>query len=612
MPSSSEEDFSPASSVGFADLGLNETTLARLDDLGYEVPTPIQIAAIPVLLEGRDVVGIAQTGTGKTAAFGLPLVEMVAADIPQVQALVLAPTRELALQTANAVEQFSGDSPIRIVSVYGGSPYGPQLRALREGAQVVVGTPGRIIDLIEKGALHLDAVQLLVLDEADEMLRMGFAEDVETITSSIPDARLTALFSATMPSAIERVAASHLSDPVRLEVSSPASTVDTIRQTYAVVPIRYRFEALTRVLATRTGGATIVFVKTRQEAEEISLDLAAAGFKAAGISGDVAQQDRERLVTRLREGTLDVLVATDVAARGLDVERIQLVVNYDVPREREAYVHRVGRTGRAGRDGESLTFFGPKERFRLGQIERLTGNRMEEVQIPSHAEVVRFLATRKLETLSALPSDASADVLEQALDAALESGQDLRDLTLRLLASVTDLSVAEPVGQKRGSYIPGETDTEGRFLASEFYGPGASKKGKRTERGGRGERGEYARGEHGRGGDESTRPAKRRPIEAGFEHRYRVEVGRRDGVNPGAIVGAITGEGGIRGDSLGKIAIFPSFSLVEMSHRLSPGQVKQIGNASIRGRRLRITEDDQTPPRARAGKKQGGRSGYQR
>lgn len=602
MPSSSET--SPAvSTVGFGDLGLNEVTLDRLAELGFEVPTPIQIAAIPSLLDGRDVVGIAQTGTGKTAAFGLPLVEMIAPEVREVQALVLAPTRELALQTAQAIEQLGANTSIEVIAVYGGSPYGPQLRALRGGAQVVVGTPGRMIDLIEKGALHLNAVRMLVLDEADEMLRMGFAEDVETITSSLPTERLTALFSATMPSAIERVAASHLTDPVRLEVSSQSSTVDTIRQTYAVIPTRYRFEALTRVLATRSGGATIVFVKTRQEAEEVSLDLAAAGFKAAGISGDVAQHDRERLVTRLREGTLDVLVATDVAARGLDVERIELVVNYDVPREREAYVHRVGRTGRAGRDGESLTFFGPKERFRLGQIERLTGNRMEEVQVPSHSEVVRFLATRKLETLAPQAFDSSAEVLEQALDAALESGEDLRDLTLRLLASVTDLSIADT--SKRGSFIPGETDREGRFLGAEFTGPG--KKGKRGDRGDRGvDRG--IRSERGGRADTAGRPARRRPIEAGFEHRYRVEVGRRDGVNPGSIVGAITGEGGLRGDSLGKINIFPSFSLVELSERLSPSQVKKIGAASIRGRRLRIAEDAGQAPRARAGKKYAGRS----
>lgn len=567
-------------SIRFADLNLSAELLQVLERLGFEHPTPIQEAAIPILQEGRDVVGIAQTGTGKTAAFGLPMLERITSD-HHVQALVLAPTRELALQTASALEQFSADSAISIVSVYGGSPYGPQLRALREGAQIVVGTPGRVIDLIDKKALKLEGVRMLVLDEADEMLRMGFAEDVETITASIPEGKLTALFSATMPKAIERVAANHLNDPVRVEVSSPATTVDTIHQTFAVVPSRYRFEALTRVLATRAEGGTIVFVRTRQDAEDISLDLAAAGFKAAGISGDVPQRDRERLVERLRSGALDVLVATDVAARGLDVERISLVVNYEVPRETEAYVHRVGRTGRAGRDGESLTFFGPKERFRLRQIERLTGTPMDEIRIPSADDVVRFVAARKIAAFSGpIPAES---ILRSVLDDAAREGHGLEEIALRLLANAAGAAITE--GSDKPSFA-GETDSRGRFIASEFDGPG-KRKGK----------------EKGRRKSEASRP---RP-EGSFSHRYRVEVGKRDGVRPGAIVGAITNEGGLKGDALGKIDIFPSFSLVEMSERLSPSQVKRISRATIQGRRLRISTDSGATPRKRGGSDQRGK-----
>lgn len=573
---------SEVSSQSFADLGLRRETLDVLDGLNFAVPTAIQEAAIPELLAGRDVVGIAQTGTGKTAAFGLPLLEGIDPDLPEVQALVLAPTRELALQTSQALEEFSANSRVKVVSVYGGSPYGPQLHALRHGAQIVVGTPGRVIDLIQKKrALNVSSVRFFVLDEADEMLRMGFAEDVETITADLPDQKLTALFSATMPPAIEKVARQHLNDPVRLEVSVAASTVDTIHQTYAIVPPRYRFEALTRVLALREDGATIVFVKTRQDAEEISLDLAAEGFKAAGISGDVAQSDRERLVERLRKGTLDVLVATDVAARGLDVERIGLVINYEVPREREAYVHRVGRTGRAGRQGESLTFFGPRDRYQLRQIERLTGGRMEQVQIPSRDEVLRVLASRKLEQLPRVPNGQATNLLSEALNQQLESGVSLHEIALRLLAEATGMnSQSLP---KRAPTSEAVLDESGYFLSSEFGGAGKAR-GRGAERAGHAHR--------GRPGSQAV----------AFDHRYRIEVGRRDGVTPGAIVGAIAGEGGISGADVGHINIFPSFSLVELSGGLSDSQVKKIGRATVKGRKLRIRQDSGASPRPRGGK----------
>ena len=569
----------------FTSLGLSERTLPQLSKLGFVEPTPIQEAAIPKLLSGRDVVGIAQTGTGKTAAFGLPMIEILDPAEKAVQSLVLAPTRELALQIADAIEQFAAGSGLHVVAVYGGSSYVPQLRALKQGAQIVVGTPGRIMDLIDKGALRLGDVRMLVLDEADEMLRMGFAEDVETIASKTPSERLTALFSATMPPMIARVADAHLREPVRLAVSTESSTVDTIRQTYAVVPVRFRFEALTRVLALRNDSATLVFVRTRQEAEEVSLDLAAQGFRAAGISGDVAQADRERLVQRLRAGTLDVLVATDVAARGLDVERIGLVVNYDVPREREAYVHRIGRTGRAGRDGESLTFFSPKEQYRLRQIERLTGQRMEEVKIPSRESVIGDVAARTLANLPELSPGGATTVLEAALDRAVEQGFDVYFLALRLLAAQTGDAGGKPTKGARNFH---ETDDSGYFVGSGFESNKTNKRGTKQP--------------NGRGPARERTATKRRDVGTPYDHHYRVEVGRRDGVSPGAIVGAITGEGGVTGDKVGHINIFPSFTLVELREPLSPHQEKKIGRATVRGRRLRIASDKGGKPSARGGR----------
>ena len=422
--------------VTFDDLGLPADLLKAVTDMGYTTPTDIQREAIPVLMSGRDVVGVAQTGTGKTAAFGLPLLDAVEAREPVVQALVLAPTRELALQSADAITDMAHRSRgLDVVAVYGGAPYGPQIGALRGGAQVVVGTPGRIIDLIDKGALVLDDVRYFVLDEADEMLRMGFAEDVETIAASLPGQRRTSLFSATMPPAIQAVARQHLVDPVQIEVSPQASTVDTVHQTYAVVPFRHKIGAVSRVLAVTEAEAAIVFVRTKSTAEDVAIELAGRGIQAAAISGDVPQRERERLVDRLRAGTLDVLVATDVAARGLDVDRIGLVVNFDVPREAEAYVHRIGRTGRAGRHGEAVTFLTPKEKRKLRQIERLTGTRLEEITLPSPADVSSHRARRLLDKAAARHGRGRLSMYRDLVETRTEElGVDAAELASTLLA----------------------------------------------------------------------------------------------------------------------------------------------------------------------------------
>lgn len=593
-----EED---ADTVTFASLGLPEELLAAVTDMGFRVPTPIQAAAIPPLLELRDVVGIAQTGTGKTAAFGLPLLAIVDADERDVQALVLAPTRELAMQSAQAIEDFAARTArLDVVPVYGGSPYGPQIGALKRGAQVVVGTPGRVIDLIEKGALDLSNVRMLVLDEADEMLRMGFAEDVETIASSAPDDRLTALFSATMPAAIEKVAREHLKDPVKVAVSTESSTVDTIHQTYAVVPYKHKIGALSRVLATRAqhikegqeeADAAIVFVRTRADVEEVSLELSGRGFRAAGISGDVAQTERERMVERLKNGSLDVLVATDVAARGLDVERISLVVNFDVPREPEAYVHRIGRTGRAGREGRALTFFTPREHGRLRRIEKLTGTEMEEVEIPSPAAVSEFRASRLLEGLSARIERGRLDMYKRLL-ADLGDEISVEDIAAALMATAVGDEGPAPRREKdrRGNgkiRREEQLDESGEFVGATFE---AGRDKDRPLKGG-------ANGARRRGG----RPA------PGSGTRYRIEVGKKDRVKPGSIVGAIAGEGGIDGRDIGNIEIYPTFSLVDITADLSGEQLSRISKGYVSGRQLRIRVDE-----GPGGRSHGDRDGFER
>ncbi len=558
------------SDTTFADLGLPGHQLMTLEELGFQEPTPIQEAAIPPLLAGQDVVGIAQTGTGKTAAFGLPLLGRVNSNQPGVAALVLAPTRELALQTTEALQKLAGpSSKIRMVTVYGGSSYGPQLRALREGAQVVVGTPGRLMDLINRGALDLSSVNTVVLDEADEMLRMGFAEDVETILTDVPKERLTALFSATMPRAIEKVAAQHLRDAQRVEVTSAASTVKTIFQTYSVVPPNLRTEALARVLEMRgnyegrEGGAAIVFVRTRRDAEEVPTALLARGIRASGISGDIAQRERERLVQGLRTGELDVLVATDVAARGLDVERIGLVVNYEVPMEPDTYVHRIGRTGRAGRDGRSLTFFTERERRRLHQIERLTGSKLHFVPIPTSEEIINARARRVLEGLVAHSEDdtvVDTSAIERALAGARDNGLRYRDIAAQLL-----YQVAVPPALQNVSDAARER-MDANFARFESF---------------------------------AEQPRTKRP-RGGKRNRYRLEVGKRDGVSPKAIVGAFTGEAGLRGADLGKINIYPSFSVVEVSEELTEQQLSKLSKAQVSGRKLRVSVDE-WPPAGKGG-----------
>src|SRR5664279_3773868 len=406
MPSSSLPDTAPDSGPTFSDLGLDATVLKTLKDVGYETPSAIQAATIPPLLAGRDVIGLAQTGTGKTAAFALPILQRLDHHQKNPQALVLAPTRELALQVCEAFERYaSGTKGVHVLPVYGGQGYGTQLSALRRGVHVVVGTPGRIMDHLEKRTLDLSELKYLVLDEADEMLKMGFAEDVETILAQTPKDKQVAMFSATMPAQIRRLSAKYLRNPQEVTVVQKTSTVAGLTQRYLVVSYPQKVDALTRILEVENFEAMLVFTRTKTETETLAEKLRARGYAAAAINGDIVQAQRERTVQHLKDGKLDILVATDVAARGLDVDRISHVVNFDVPHDTESYVHRIGRTGRAGRSGEAILFIAPRERNMLRAIERATRQPIEAMNLPTLDDVnQRRVARFKERVASALNS----------------------------------------------------------------------------------------------------------------------------------------------------------------------------------------------------------------
>ncbi|GHH77748.1 DEAD/DEAH box helicase [Promicromonospora soli] len=557
----------------FASLNLPAPLMAAVDALGFVTPSAIQARAIPELLAGRDITGVAQTGTGKTAAFGLPLLAAVDPKLRKVQALVLAPTRELAMQVADAIESFASHlDDVRVLPVYGGAPYIPQQRALRDGVHVVVGTPGRIKDHLDRGALKLDDIRFLVLDEADEMLRMGFAEDVEEIFGQAPTKRQVALFSATMPPAIRKVADHHMTDPVQIAVTRQASTVTAVRQTYAVVPFRHKVGSLARVLSTSDADAAIVFTRTRGAAEDVGSALIEKGISAATISGDVAQKEREKIVERLRSGALDVLVATDVAARGLDVDRIGLVVNFDVPGEPEAYVHRIGRTGRAGRTGEALTFVTPHERGKLRSIERTIRAQLEEVEIPSPRDVSAHQVKRALGKVEAR---REAGRLEMYTEMIREYAQETGTDAVEIAAAMAALAVGDDGPRARAEQEEYERErAEAKSAAA-----------RRTTRDG---------DRHDRTGDRS--PRGRADAERGIRRpargtRYRIAVGHTHGVQPGGIVGALTGEGGITGADVGKIDIFGSFSLVDIIAPLDNDALDRLARARVAGKPLRITLD---------------------
>ena len=539
----------------FADLGLKAPILEALTDLGYEKPSPIQAECIPHLLDGRDVLGMAQTGSGKTAAFSLPLLNNIDPELRAPQILVLAPTRELAVQVAEAMTEFSKHMRgVNVVALYGGQRYDVQLRALRQGPQIVVGTPGRLLDHLKRGTLDLSKLSGLVLDEADEMLRMGFIEDVETIMAQIPEGHQTALFSATMPEAIRRITRRFMKEPQEVRIQSSVTTRPDISQSYWTVWGMRKNEALVRFLEAEDFDAAIIFVRTKNATLEVAEALERSGYNSAALNGDMNQALREQTLERLKDGRLDILIATDVAARGLDVERISLVVNYDIPMDSESYVHRIGRTGRAGRAGRALLFVENRERRLLRNIERTMKLTIPEVELPN----AELLGKRRLEKFAAkVQQQLESSDLDQyrALLAKIQPTEEGEELDLETLAAAL-LKMAQG---ERTLIVP----------------PDAPMRPKREfrDRDDRGPRDRNDRGPRADRGDREDRPRRERR-DVGDMQLYRIEVGRDDGVEVRHIVGAIANEGDISSRYIGNIKLFASHSTIELPKGM-PGEVLQ-------------------------------------
>ena len=531
--------------TSFEDLGLSEPTLRAIGELGYEEPTPIQARTISRMLEGADVIAQAQTGTGKTAAFALPIIEQLQAGQHAAQALILTPTRELAVQVAEAFHSYGKHHNIAVLPVYGGQPIDRQLRALSRGVHVVVGTPGRLLDHIQRGTLKLDQVRTVVLDEADEMLDMGFIEDIEAILKETPAARQTALFSATMPGPIADLAKRYMRDPQRITVKSEQMTVPQIRQIYFEVGGRDKFEVLARVLDFEMPSSAIIFCRTKSEVDSLGERLVARAFPAETLHGDLSQIQRDRVMSRFRTGQVELLVATDVAARGLDIEHVSHVINYDIPLDPEVYVHRIGRTARAGRAGCAITLVTPRERRLLRSIERLTGATIQRMRLPTVSDVV---ARRRESFKETLRETITSGGLEPYLIMAEDLGEEFSptDLAAAAFKLLLDQSL---------------TETEDNLAEQEQ---------ERFE-------------------DERDGRPRRRQREFGPERgmaRLYIDVGRDDGVRPADIVGAIANEAGIPGRAIGAIELFEQFTLVEVPSNLFEKVLRALRRTTIRGHKI--------------------------
>jgi ATP-dependent RNA helicase DeaD len=628
--------------IPFRELGLAEPLLAALTEVGYETPSPIQAATIPSLLEGRDLLGQAQTGTGKTAAFALPVLSRLDLAKTKPQALVLAPTRELAIQVAEAFQRYAAKIPgFHVLPIYGGQSYGPQLAGLKRGVHVVVGTPGRVIDHLERGSLDLSQLTTLVLDEADEMLRMGFIDDVEAVLKKTPPTRQIALFSATMPSQIKRIAQTYLRDPVEISIRNKTTTAANIRQRYWYVSGLQKLDALTRILEAETFEAMIIFARTKSATEELAQKLQARGFGAAAINGDVQQQQRERLIQNLRDGKLDILVATDVAARGLDVERISHVLNYDIPTDTEAYVHRIGRTGRAGRSGEAILFVAPREKRMLQAIERATRQPIAEMQLPSVEAVNDQRITKfKQRIVDALGGDDLGpfrqliESFEQERNVpAVEIAAALARLVqgkepLLLQAAVRFERAApfergardarafeRPAREARFEKPPGRVQRDERPLVGAHERPSSAP---RRESPFAAPTGPARQGESPAPARSETRPPRSHHEEArrdeklsrmrrddrphvpdaGFE-TFRIEVGETHGVKPGNIVGAIANEAGLDSKNIGRVDIRDDHSLVDLPSGMPAEIFKHLKKVWVSGQQLRITRGGDEPDRGK-------------
>jgi ATP-dependent RNA helicase DeaD len=582
--------------VSFRDLKLSAPVLAALADVGYESPSPIQAATIPVLLSGADMLGQAQTGTGKTAAFALPALSTIDLKRLEPQVLVLVPTRELALQVAEAFQRYASHlTGFHVLPVYGGQSYQPQFNALRRGVHVVVGTPGRIIDHMNRGTLKLSGLTLLVLDEADEMLQMGFVDAVESILEQTPPQRQVALFSATLAAPIRRIAEKHLRSPVEVTIKSKTSTATNIRQRYWVVSGVHKLDALTRILEAEPFDGMLVFTRTKQATVELAEKLEARGFAAAPLNGDIPQPLRERTVARLKSGQIDILVATDVAARGLDVERIGHVVNYDVPYDTESYVHRIGRTGRAGRNGEAILFIAPRERNMLRAIERATRQTIEPMNLPSVDTVNAHRIAKFKERVTGALATAELGVYRSIVEQVeAETGTTLIDIAAALATLAqgpTPLLLGtsvKPAGRAEPAATPATRTEPPGAKAPAAKVPGAAAPPATAVR-------PLAQLVQPVPPAPPARP-QARPRAAEME-TFRLEVGSIHGIKPGNIVGAIANESGIEGVHIGRVDIREDHSYVDLPEGMPKPIFTGLQKVRVAGRELRITRVSVKPPK---------------
>ncbi|MBT1064748.1 DEAD/DEAH box helicase [Bowmanella sp. Y26] len=577
--------------LSFKDLNLPEHLLQALEKVGYEKPSPIQAESIPLLLAGHDLLGQAQTGTGKTAAFALPMLARLDPEDTTTQLLVLAPTRELAIQVAEAFHTYASfNRDIKVLPIYGGQSYDNQIRPLKRGVQVVVGTPGRVIDHIKRGTLKLDKLRFLVLDEADEMLRMGFIDDVEWILSHAPKERQTALFSATMPDRIRNITNNYLKNPKLVKIASKVSTASTIRQRFCQVAGHHKLEALTRILEVEEFDGVIIFVRTKTATLELAEKLAARGYAVEPLNGDIPQNSRERTVERLKEGKIDILIATDVVARGLDVERVSHVINFDIPYDTESYVHRIGRTGRAGRQGDAILFISHREKRLLFAIEKATNQRIESMPIPSVSELNEQRLKRfKQAVVEAMEDDSIESLIPiiEAIQAETEATPEV------LMAALAKIAQGEEPLLLKETDRPDLSERAPRGDRPE-RGERFRERGERGEGRGRGDRG----GERGdRGGERGDRGPRRRSTPDEGMQRYKLEVGHAHGVKPGNIVGAIANEAGIESKHIGAIEIYDNYSTVDLPQGM-PAEIRQIlQKARVAGQRMNLREWSDEPPR---------------
>ncbi len=564
----------------FKQLDLPDFLLTSLQAVGYESPTPIQAQAIPPLLEGRDLLGHAPTGTGKTAAFALPLLARVDMRSNAVQVLVLAPTRELAIQVAEAFQRYASElKGFHVIPIYGGQEYAGQIRQLKRGVQVVVGTPGRVMDHMRKGTLKLDQLKALVLDEADEMLRMGFIDDVQWVLEQTPPGRQIALFSATMPPEIQKIARKHLQNPSEIAIKTKTATAATIRQRYWLVSGMHKLDALTRILEVEPFDGMLIFVRTRIATTELAEKLQARGFAAEALNGDMAQNDRERKITQLKNGKLDLLVATDVAARGLDVERISHVLNYDIPHDTEAYIHRIGRTGRAGRSGEAILFVAPRERRMLRAIEQATRQEIAELELPS-TEIVN---NKRIADFKQSISDTLANGELDFMQHLLEQYQREHNIpAITVAAALAKMTLGD-------TPLLLQADPPAKFSRGQDREPATEGKGKKERK-------------------QSGGKIKGQGKLFGGMQTYRIAVGRKDGVKPGNIVGAITNEAGLDGQHIGNISIENTYCLVDLPAGMPEDILRDLKEVKVCGRRLDISPSTEKPrPKEKKGGKKRGK-----